>query len=44
MSKIRNFCKSFDSVHLCVVLGSELHQMGFNMTNPVDLREKGLIF
>jgi len=44
MSKIRNFCKSFDSVHLCVVLGSELLQMGFNMMNLVDLHEKGLFF
>jgi len=44
MSKIRNFCKSYDSVHLCVVLGSESLLLGFNMMNPVDLSEKGKNF
>jgi len=44
VTKIRNFCKGCDSVHLCVVLGSGSLHMGFNMMNPVDFSEKGSFF
>ena len=43
-AKIRISAISCDSVHLCVVLGSELHQIGFPMMNPVDFMKKVMIF
>jgi len=43
-AKIRISAKSFDSVHLCVVSGSELHLIGFPMMNPVDFMKKRMIF
>jgi len=43
-AKIRISAISCDSVHLCVVSGSELHQIGFPMMNPVDFMKKKSFF